>query len=255
MVIKIKSKEQIKVMKEGGRITAGTLQAVLSAVAVGVTTAELDKIAEEFIVSAGGEPAFKRIPNYPFATCLNLNEGVVHGLPSKQKLKEGDLLSIDLGTYYKGLNTDIAWTVYVGDKKQAPSPKLQFLEVGEKALWAAIDQCRIGNRVGDISAAMEKILRGAGYSPVETLVGHGIGEKLHEEPQIPCLASPYKGAELKEGMTLATEVIYAAGKPALKLLSDNWTFVTADGSLAGLFEHTVAVSPTGPIVLTAWKAI
>ena len=255
MAITVKSKEQIKIMKEGGRITAGALKAVLARVAVGVTTAELDKIAEEFIISSGGEPAFKRVPGYKFATCLNLNEGVVHGLPSKQKLKEGDILSVDLGTYYKGLNTDVSWTVYVGDENQALSSKLQFLEVGEKALWVAIDQCRIGKAVGDISAAMEKILRGAGYSPVETLVGHGVGEKLHEEPQIPCVASPYKGVELKEGMTLATEVIYTAGKPALKLLPDNWTFVTADDSLAGLFEHTVAVSPTGPIVLTAWKVI
>lgn len=251
MAVKIKTKEQIEMMREGGRITAGALKKVLAAVKVGVTTEELDKIAEEFILGAGGEPAFKRVPGYKFATCLNLNEGVVHGLPSERKLKEGDLLSVDLGTYYKGLNTDISWTVLVGSRRQEAGSKIKFLETGEKALWEAIEQCRIGNKVRDISAAMESVLRKGGYSPVEVLVGHGIGEELHEEPQIPCLVIHDSGSELVEGMTLAVEVIYTAGKPALELLPDDWTLVTADGSLAGLFEHTVAIAPGGPIVLTA----
>lgn len=253
MAIKIKSKEQIEIMKEGGKITAGALKEVLAAAEVGVTTTTLDKIAGDFILRSGGEPAFKRVPRYKFATCLNFNEGVVHGLPSERRLKEGDILSVDLGTYYKGLNTDVAWTVYVGDKNQAPTVKLQFLEVGEKALWAAIERCWVGNKIRDISAAMEKILCAEGYSPVETLVGHGVGEKLHEDPPIPCLVTPGESPNLKEGMTLAIEVIYAAGNPGLKLLDDGWTLVTADGSLAGLFEHTVVVSPTAPIVLTAWE--
>lgn len=258
MAITVKTKEQIEVMKEGGRITAGALKEVLAAAKVGVTTAELDQLAEEFILKAGGEPAFKRVPGYGFTTCLNLNEGVVHGLPSQRKLEEGDILSVDLGTYYEGLNTDISWTVYVGDKNQAPSSKLQFLEVGEKALLAAIGQCQIGNSINDISAAMERILRRGGYSPVEVLVGHGIGEELHEEPPIPCLVIRDEGSELGErrspelveGMALAVEVIYTAGNPALEVLPDGWTFVTADGSLAGLFEHTVVISASGPIVLT-----
>lgn len=249
MAIRIKSGEQIEVMKEGGEITAGALRKVLSAVEVGVTTAELDKIAEDFILDAGGEPAFKRVPGYDFATCLNLNEGVVHGLPSERKLKEGDLLSIDLGTYFKGLNTDTSWTCPVGERTD--QAKLRFVETGEKALWAAIEQCQIGNKVKDISAEMERVLRGAGYSPVDVLVGHGIGEELHEEPQVPCLVIHGEGSILKEGMTLAVEVIYTAGDPALKVLPDGWTFVTVDGSLAGLFEHTVAITSGGPIVLTS----
>lgn len=252
MAIKIKSKEQIEIMKEGGRITAAALQEVLSAVRPGVMTIELDWIAEEFILKAGGKSAFKRIPDYNFATCLNVNEGVVHGLPSGQKLAEGDILSVDLGTYYKGLNTDISWTVYVGDEIQAPSSKLRFLKTGESALWAAIEQCRAGNRVKDISAAMERVLQDGGYSPVDVLVGHGIGEKLHEEPQIPCLLIREEGRSmLKEGMAMAVEVIYTAGKPVLETLGDGWTLVTADRSLAGLFEHTVMVTAKDPIVLTA----
>lgn len=277
MPVKVKSKEQIEVMKEGGKITAGALKEVLAAVEVGVTTAELDKIAEDFIVAAGGEPAFKRVPGYRFATCVNLNEGVVHGLPSQRKLKEGDLLSVDLGTYYKGLYTDVSWTVLVqssrgsdllsskvqssrgldllsskvGDKQQATSDKVKFLKTGERALWEAIEQCRVGNKVRDISAAMESVLLKGGYSPVEVLVGHGIGEKLHEEPQVPCLVIHGSGPELVEGMTLAVEVIYTAGKSALEVLPDGWTLVTVDGSLAGLFEHTVAITSSGPIVLTS----
>jgi len=237
-------------MKEGGKITAGALGEVLAAVKVGITTAELDKIAEDFILRAGGEPAFKRVLGYGFATCLNLNEGVVHGLPSARKLREGDILSVDLGTFYRGLNTDVSWTVYVGDKRQATSDKIRFLEIGERALWAAVEQCQSGNKVKDISAAMEKILRQGGYSPVDVLVGHGIGEELHEEPQIPCLVIQEEGSELKEGMTLAVEVIYTTGNPALKTLPDEWTFVTVDGSLAGLFEHTIVITTSGPIVLT-----
>lgn len=288
MVIKIKSPAQVEIMREGGRVSAMAIEAVLSAARVGTSLAKLDRIAENVILKAGGESAFKRVPGYNFATCLNLNEGVVHGLPSQRGLEEGDLLSVDLGVYYKGLNTDTAWTILIGDKdiserrrgKKVPEPKnhsvrgklregsyiapvmearaeqgthkekAAFLEVGERALQVSVEQCRAGNRVGDISAAMEKVLRGAGYSPVETLVGHGVGEELHEEPQIPCLATRNKGPKLKEGMALAIEVIYTAGDPDLEVLSDGWTIATADGSLAGSFEHTVAVTAEGPIVLT-----
>lgn len=250
MAIRIKTKEQIEAMKEGGKITARALQEVLSAMEVGTSTAELDKIAEDFILAAGGEPAFKRVPGYDFTTCLNLNEGVVHGRPSRRKLREGDILSADLGTYYKGLNTDASWTVYVGDKRRAARDTIKFLRAGEEALWAAIGQAKVGNRVGDISRAIQSTLERRGFTPVDILVGHGVGEELHEEPQIPCLVIHGEGPELREGMTLAIEVIYTAGSPALKILPDGWTFVTVDASLAGLFEHSIAVTAGGPIVLT-----
>jgi methionyl aminopeptidase len=249
--IKIKSREQLEAMREGGKISAGAIKKVLMAAKGGVSLADLEKVAEEFILDSGGEPAFKRVRGYDFATCLNLNEGVVHGLPSERKLREGDIFSVDLGTFYKGLNTDTAVTVLVGDTRtQGYKEKVVFLETGERALEASIDQCRVGNRIGDISVAMEEVLRGAGYSPVENLVGHGVGEELHEDPQIPCFASRDKGPELKEGMALAIEVIYTAGDPALEVLSDGWTIAAADRSLAGLFEHSVAVTADGPIVLT-----
>jgi methionyl aminopeptidase len=253
MAIKIKSKEQIELMREGGRITAGALKAVLAAVRVGVTTEKLDKVAEDFIFEAGGEPAFKRVPNYDFSTCLNLNEGVVHGLPSQRKLKEGDILTVDLGTFYKGLNTDVAWTVYVGQRNKAAGGVVHFLATGEKALSKALGQARAGNKVGDISQAMESVLREGGYSPVDILVGHGIGAELHEDPQIPCLVIHSEGPELKVGVTIAVEVIYTAGDSALEVLSDNWTFVTADRSLAGLFEHTIGITRGDPIVLTSFE--
>ena len=250
MAIVVKTEKQVEAMREGGRITVGALREVLAAVEEGVTTAELNEIAEAFIVAAGGEPAFKRVSGYGFATCINLNEGVVHGLPSERKLKRGDILTVDLGTFYRGLNTDMARTVYVGDKRGAASEKIKLLEVGEEALRRAVGRCRSGNRVRDISAAMEVVLKRAGYAPVDVLVGHGVGEELHEEPQIPCLVTPGESSELVEGMTLAVEVIYSAGDSVLKVLPDGWTFVTADGSLSCLFEDTVLVTASGPIALT-----
>lgn len=262
MAIKIKSVEQIKIMKEGGEITAGALQKVLAAAEPGVSLAELDKIAEDHILRAKGEPAFKRVPGYDFTTCLNLNEGVVHGLPTEKVLREGDILSVDLGTYFKGFNTDHAWSVCIGDPstslgagKRKVGDKIKFLEAGERALKASIAACRIGNRVEDISRAMETVLRERGYLPVETLVGHGVGKELHEDPQIPCLVVKTGGdsPELVEGMTLAIEVIYTIGDPELKVSSDGWTIVTADGGLAGLFEHSIAITKSVPIVLTGLR--
>jgi len=255
MAIKVKSPEQIEIMREGGRITDGALRKVLAAAKPGVMLIELDKIAEDYILAAGGEPAFKRVPGYDFTTCLNLNEGVVHGIPNRRRLREGDILTVDLGTYYKGFNTDHAWSILIGDKDiktQEDKEKEKFLETGEHALKAAIAACRVGSRVNDISRAMEEVLRGAGLTPMETLVGHGVGRELHEDPQIPCFAvgDGAKSPKLVEGMALAIEVIYAAGNPELRSLPDGWTLATVDGSLTGLFEHSVAVTKSGPIVLT-----
>jgi len=251
MSIKIKSEEQLEIMKEGGRITGRALREVISAAKPGVSLISLEKLAGEYIREAGAEPAFKRVAGYGFTTCLNINDGVVHGIPSERRLREGDLLSVDLGAFYKGLNTDAAWTVYVGSGSQAPQFEHRFLETGREALREAIGCCHPGNHIRDISLAMERVIRREGYSPVEMLVGHGVGADLHEDPQIPCLATADEGPELAVGMTLAIEVIYTAGKPDLKTLPDRWTIVTADGSLSALFEHTVAVTASGPIVLTS----
>lgn len=171
-------------------------------------------------------------------------------MPTDRKLVEGELLSVDLGTFYKGFNTDSSWTVCVGDQKKAPKSKIEFLKVGERALKRAIAQARVGKKVVDISRAMQKVVEQGGYSPVDSLVGHGIGKKLHEDPQIPCLVLRNYSPELVVGMTLAIEVIYTEGSPELKVEEDGWTVSTSDGSLSGLFEHTVAVTDEGPIILT-----
>ncbi len=237
-------------MKKGGRITAEVLQEVLAVAGPGVTLLELEKIAADGIVGRGGSPAFQRVEGYKFATCLNVNEGIVHGIPTERKLVEGDLLSVDLGTYYKGFNTDASWTVYVGNREQASASKIKFLEAGERALDLSISQAQVGNHVGDISSAMQRVLEQNGYSPVSTLVGHGVGKDLHEDPQIPCLVLQSRGPKLLEGMTLAIEVIYTEGSPELGVAKDGWTIETRDRSLSGLFEKTIAVTKDGPIILT-----
>ncbi|NIT04578.1 type I methionyl aminopeptidase [Candidatus Saccharibacteria bacterium] len=249
-MITLKTKEEIEIMQEGGRKTSAVLKKVLQAARPGSSLLELEEMAQVQIRRLGGEPAFKRVPGYNSATCLNVNEGIVHGLPSGRKLKEGDILSVDLGVYYKGFNTDSSWTIYVGDESHASGDKLKFLKTGEQALVQAMGEAKAGNRVRDISAAMQEVLEGNGYTPVDSLVGHGIGRELHEEPQIPCLVIKDPGPILKEGMTLAVEVIYTQGGRELKVEEDGWTVSSTDGSLSGLFEHTIVVANEGPIILT-----
>ena len=195
-------------------------------------------------------PAFEMVEGYRFATCLNLNQGIVHGIPNSRKLVEGDILSVDLGTFYRGFNTDASWTVYVGDRQKAPGGKLRFLKAGEKTLAAAIAKAQAGGRIQDISAAIQQGVEEAGYNPVDTLVGHGVGKELHEDPQIPCLVIKGPNPEIKAGMTLAVEVIYTEKGRELQVAADGWTVETVDKSLSGLFEHTVAVTESGPIILT-----
>lgn len=246
-----KNRRQIEKMKQGGRRLAAVLNQVLKAARPGTTLKKLDQLAEELIKKAGGQPSFKTVPHYHWATCLNVNQSVVHGIPSDYQLKKGDLLSVDVGNFYQGWHTDMARTIVVGEPPQGLKKK--FLQTGQKALKKAIAAAQPGKRVGHISAAMEKVIRQAGFQPVKTLVGHGIGQKLHEPPQIHCfLAQPMAQTPLlKAGMTLAIEVIYVAGQPELTLASDNWTVATADGKLAGLFEDTVAITNQKPVILTA----
>lgn len=243
--IPLKTPQELEIMKEGGKISARVLDSVLAAAQPGISTLELDALAEKLILKAGGKPSFKGFDDYPFATCVNINEGIVHGLPTKRKLKAGDVLTVDLGVFYKGLHTDNARTVEVGSSKLE-----EFLAVGQKALEEAIKKCQVGKTVGDISHAIQTTVEKAGYNVVRELGGHGVGKNLHEPPFISEFGSPGEGPKLAVGMTLAIEVIYTSGSGKIELLDDGWTVITADGSLAGLFEHTVAVTKRGPIILT-----
>lgn len=244
-MIFLKSPEEIQIMIQGGKIASKTVKTVLAQIHVGVTTMELEQIAYKTILDLGGKPSFTTVDNYKFATCININDSIVHGLPNDYQIKAGDLVSIDLGVLYKGLHTDISYTVEVETSKEK-----KFLDIGKKALEMAVKQAVLGNSVGDVSNAIETTVERAGYSVSEELVGHGVGYLLHEDPYIPGYGRKGAGPKLKEGMTLAIEVIYQKGKPKLKLDNDKWTIRTADGSLSGLFEQTVAVTKSGPLIIT-----
>jgi methionyl aminopeptidase len=244
-MIRIKTLQEIELMGESGKIAAKALKNVIAAVRVGVTLKELDKVAEDTILGAGAKPSFKIVEDYQYATCLNINAGVVHGIPSNYRLKKGDLLSIDLGAFYKGFHSDLSWTLEIESNKEQ-----KFLETGKKALTEAISNCIAGNHVGDISNAIQSVIEGAGCTVSRDLVGHGVGRDLHEDPYLPGYGKKGSGSLLKEGMVLAIEVIYQKGNPKLVLEDDDWTLSTADSSLSGLFEHSVAVTKKGPVVLT-----
>jgi len=256
-MISKKSQLQIEVMKKGGERLSWVLDQILKEVKPQVALWQLDKLAENLIKKQGGQSSFKMVPGYRWTTCININEGVVHGIPGEYRLKENDLVSIDMGMFYPpagGFHTDMARTVLVPRTKNKiqKEERKRFLRVGEKALKKAIGMAKAGNRVGHISQAMEEEIRKAGFSPIEVLTGHGIGEKLHEEPQIPCLLSEKleKTPLLENGMVLAVEVIYAQGEPEVVLNHDGWTIKTADGKLAGLFEDTIVIDKDKPLVLT-----
>ena len=234
-------------MKEGVKRLRRTLRRVLNKAKPGIRLSQLDKLAESLIEKQKGLPSFKMVPGYKWATCININQGVVHGIPDNYRLKENDVISIDMGMKFGGLNVDEAWTVLVNSEQSTVnSQKIkEFLAAGVKALKEAIKVAKAGNRVGHISLAIEKEIKKSGFSPIQALTGHGGGRKLHEEPKIPCylqekiVVTPL----LKPGMTLAIEVIYSKGRPELILKNDDWTLETADGSLAALFEKTVFVPP------------
>ncbi len=244
-MISIKSKQDIEIMREGGKITALALKNALAAVKTGVTLKELDKIAEKTIKDAGAFPSFKTVEDYAFTTCINVNQGIVHGIPDGYSLKNGDLVSIDLGALYKGFHTDLAYTMEVDANKEE-----KFLETGRRALKEAIFNCISGAKMGDVSNAIQKVIERAGYSVSRDLVGHGVGKELHEDPYVPGYGKKGKGIVLEEGMVLAIEVIYQKGNPELVIAEDGWTLETKDQSLSGLFEHTVAITAGDPIIIT-----
>jgi len=247
--IKLKTPEEIAVMAEGGDKLGWVKNELLKAVEAGVNAYTIDELAEKLILKEGGKPSFKMVPGYSWTTCVNINEGVVHGIPSKTVIfKKGDVVSIDVGMFYKGFHTDTSLTTAI-----SPSPKVKkLLSVGEEALRLAIKQTTPGKRIYDISLAIEERLKKAKLSPIKALVGHGIGKNLHEEPAIPCFVSGAKhdSPEIKEGAVLAIEVMYAEGGGDVVIDDDGWTIVTRDGKISALYEETVAVTKNGPKVLT-----
>lgn len=248
-MIQIKSPDDISKMSDGGKILAAVLQQTLAQAKPGITTFELDKFADNLIASLGAKPSFKMEKGYSFATCMCLNDIVVHGIPTGVVLKSGDILGIDAGVFYKGFHTDASWTI--GINNPHPNP---FLLTGEKALEEAIKVCKIGNHVGHISQKIQEIVEGGGYSCVKQLVGHGVGQKLHEDPEIPCFSRGRieNTPLIQEGMVFAIEIIYNQGKsPIIYQNDDGWTIVTRDGLPSGLFEHTIATTPQGPCILTS----
>lgn len=250
-MINTKNENEIQAMQEGGRKLSRVKEELKASIAPGVTPRQVDKKAEKLILQAGGKPSFKMVPGYSWTTCINVNEGVVHGIPKGEAFREGDLVSVDVGMFYKGFHTDTSFTVAAG---KADRKNRRFLEAGRRALRKAIDKAVPGNRVAHISQAMQRVLENEGFTPVRALTGHGIGKDLHEEPQIPCFweGKPENSDIIPEGATLAIEAIYTLGSPELVISrDDNWTISSKDGKIAGLFEETVLVSAEGPLVLTA----
>ncbi len=248
-MIILKTPAEIAVMAEASRVVSEALDIVRKAVCPGVSTEELDRIAEEAIRERGAIPAFKGYRNYPKTLCASVNEQVVHGIPSKRRLKEGDIIGLDLGAIVDGFYGDSAVTVAVGRIQKKTE---QLVQVTEEALYLGIQQAVVGNRLTDISHAVQCHVESAGFSVVTEFVGHGIGRQLHEEPQVPNYGKPGQGPRLQVGMVLAIEPMVNMGKSAVRILEDRWTAVTVDGSLSAHFEHTIAIQPSGaPRILSS----
>ena len=249
-MIQLKSSREIELMAQGGKILAATVERLRETIRPGVSTGELDQVAEEFIRShEGATPAFKGLYGFPGSICTSINHEIVHGIPSRRRVvKDGDVISIDVGVGYKGFFTDSAVTVPVGE---VDAETRRLLDVTQQALAAGIAAARPGNHVGDIGAAVQAVVERAGFSVVRDLVGHGIGTEFHEEPQVPNYGKPKRREKLVPGLTIAIEPMVNAGSPATKTLPDRWTIVTLDGSRSAHFEHTVAITDNGPRVLTA----
>lgn len=248
---RLRNSYELKLIRESGRIASLALKKAVETIKVGVSGLEVDKAVAEEIYRQGGDLSYKTVPGYKYATCITVNEQVVHGIPTARKFAAGDVVSVDLAVMYKGWHTDCAWTVLLGKD----SGKEKFLKAGEEALWLGIKQAVDGNRVGDISSAIQEEVEGSGYSVVRSLVGHGVGRSLHEDPEIPGFGKKGQGPVLKNGMSLAIEVIYTAGSPEVVLEEDGWTFSSADGSLGGLFEMTVIVGKRAAEALTDWRSV
>lgn len=247
-MITIKSDSEIEIMAEAGKITAKALEAVEKAVKPGVSTLELDEIARSVIVSNQAIPAFLHYQGYPKSICASINEEIVHGIPSaKRILREGDIVSIDIGAVYQGFVGDMANTFPVGTVSEQA---MNLIEVTRKSFYAGLEFCRLGCRLYDVSHAIQTEAESAGYGVVREYVGHGIGRNMHEEPSVPNYGEPGKGVRLQKGMTIAIEPMINIGTYRTKLMPDHWTVKTADGSLSAHYEHTVAITDAEPRILT-----
>ena len=248
MIIK-KSPEEIDKMAAAGTILVKTMNLLAGKIRPGVSTRELDQAAEKFIRSQGAEPAFKGYRGFPGSICASPNSMIVHGIPGPYKLERGDIISVDIGVILDGWVADAARTFPVGPVSPVAH---KLLGVTEAALRLAVPECRAGNRLGDVSHAIQEHVEAQGFSIVRTLVGHGIGRSMHEEPQIPNYGTPGTGVPLEEGMVLAVEPMVTAGRHAVRVGEDHWSIFSQDGSLAAHFEFTIAVTASGPRVLTPW---
>lgn len=244
----LKTPQEINEMRTANRIVAEILEAIKKIVSPGVTTEELNEFAEERLKEKKAKSAFKGYRGYPKALCTSVNSQVVHGMPSKNPLKDGDVLSMDFGAYCGGFYGDAAITVPVGT---VSDEALRLISVAERSLYKGIEQAHQGNRLSDISYAVQSYVEGNGFAVVRDFVGHGIGRALHEEPQVPNFGVPGVGIKLKAGMVLAIEPMINAGGSGVKILQDGWTAVTKDGSISAHFEHTVAITESGPVILTS----
>lgn len=245
----IKTDDELKIMAEGGAKLAYIRDSLEKAVKVGVSAFDIEELAVELIAKSGGQSSFKMVPNYSWATCVNVNEGIVHGIPKKTTVfAAGDVVSVDVGLFYKGFHTDTSFSVGL----DVDAKTEQFLQAGRKALGKAIAEAKPGNHVVDISRQMQKV-EDQGYSVIRSLVGHGVGKKLHESPQIPCyvFGDELPNPELKPGLVIAIEIMYTMGSPEIVCAQDQWTIETRDAKIAALYEETVAVTKNGPLVLTS----
>ncbi|HTZ38622.1 MAG TPA: type I methionyl aminopeptidase [Syntrophales bacterium] len=246
-MIILKSHTEIEKMRKSNAIVAAILEELRKKIKPGVKTIELDRLSEDLALKRGARPAFKGYRGYPYSLCTSVNSEVVHGMPSERDLKEGDIVSLDFGILNDGYYGDAAVTVPVGEI--APGAR-RLLKITEEALYRGIAEIKTGNRIGDISAAIQLHVEAAGYSVVRDLVGHGIGKSLHEDPQVPNYGSGGRGIELKAGMVFAIEPMVNEGTYRVEVLRDGWTVVTADGKLSAHFEHSVAITDNGPVILS-----
>jgi len=246
-VIKIKTDAQIEIMRKAGEIVAETLQVIESEINPGVTTGRLDSIAEDFIISRGASPAFKGYRGFPATTCISIDEEVVHGIPGKRQLVDGQIVSVDLGAVVDGFYGDSAATFAVGEISEE---KQKLLDVTKRSLEIGINKVKAGIKLGVVSSAIQEVVEAAGFSVVREMVGHGIGQKLHEEPQVPHFGPADAGPILEKGMVLAIEPMVNAGGFRINQKPDGWTIITADGSVSAHFEHTVAITENGADILT-----
>ena len=247
-MVVLKTSRELKAMRDAGRISSRALKLAGEAVEPGVSTLEIDRIVRKYIEEQGATPSFLNYGGFPASACISVNDVVIHGIPRKnQILKQGDIVSIDVGAFYEGFHGDNAWTFPCGEvSKEAQA----LMDVTRESLFKGINAARPGNRLGDIGSAVQRYVEARGYSVVRDFVGHGVGAELHEDPSVPNYGTPGRGVRLLPGMTIAIEPMVNAGVHTVEVLCDKWTTVTTDGKLSAHFEHTIAITPDGPVILT-----